>query len=182
MEELEIPSRNLNGNRHIFEDKRLPKLPSRTDTFRSTIPVVNSRLEALAIKFKATICIASKAVGKVNGVSKMSRLVPVKIKYDSDSLLEAFTLILDDVVGRRITDAVVVYPVSTRTAYAVPHTLNEILELWLQLMEILDQLALRGRTVVVLAAGNHRVRSKAHRHLSSTPSAKSRSSTTEVES
>ena len=95
-------------------------------------------------------CVASKAVGSINGVSKASHLVPVKIAYNSESLSEAFEKILDDVhIHRRGGAAVIVCSVGSRSEKNIP---SESFAVLYGTMELLSG---EFNILVVFSTGNH---------------------------
>ena len=106
-------------------------------------------------------CVASKAVGRFYGVSKSSYLVPVKLKYSSDSLLEAFILILDDVRLKNRYPAVLICSLATQKAYKNPEEPSLLPEPWNSSLGIMLHLNDRHYFVrLVVAAGNYGKRSK----------------------
>ena len=95
-------------------------------------------------------CVASKAVGLRNGVSKASLLIPVKIQYNLESLTEGFEAVLDHVHLHHLQGtAVIVCSISSREPY-VGSTAR-----WNPLQQTLNILMRREGVVVVMAAGNH---------------------------
>ena len=105
-------------------------------------------------------CVASKAVGRTNGVAKASRLVPVKMQYREDDLLEAFIKIISDVVDRRREGkAVIVCSLGTIRRYRPNIIRDQLPPLWQEILGVMDYISDRLNGVLVLSAGNHGWRS-----------------------
>ena len=101
-------------------------------------------------------CVASKAVGSINGVSKASHLVPVKIAYNIESLSEAIEAILDDIhTHRRGGAAVIVCSVGTRST--IMNLRAGSLRPLYDAVEILNS---EFNIMVVYSAGNHAERER----------------------
>lgn len=97
-------------------------------------------------------CVASKAAGTINGVSKYSRLVVVKASLDLADTELAFRLAYDDIVSkRRQKKSVVLFPRSSLESYSPGVTLPEK---WDSIMDIMQLLFEQGVEIVV-PADNH---------------------------
>ena len=105
-------------------------------------------------------CVASKAVGRINGVAKASRLVPVKMQYTEDDLLEAFIKVASDIFHhRRQGRAVIVCSLSTIRRYRPNIRYNQLPPLWLDIIKTMSYLSQTLDVVLVIPAGNHGWRS-----------------------
>ena len=95
-------------------------------------------------------CVASKAVGSINGVSKNSRLIPVKITYRLAAIQEALIKISNDIRRRRIEGrAVVVCSLGSKRQASRP-----IPRPYMVMVEQLKDLSITQKTAVVFSAGN----------------------------
>lgn len=98
-------------------------------------------------------CVASKAAGTINGVSKRSRLVSVKMSNDLLTVEYAFGLAYDDIVAKgRERHAVILFPHSSVKQYE-DKSFDFVPSEWRGIHDIMDTMMLRGINVVV-SAGN----------------------------
>ena len=103
--------------------------------------------------------VASKAVGRIFGVSKNTYLSPVKIKPRSDSLLEAFDLVVHDIALRAAkgapTPAIIVCTLAPKLTQDIPKPSDWPNEPWISIGNYISELQIyKTRAMVVLSAGN----------------------------
>ena len=108
-------------------------------------------------------CVASKAAGWKDGVSKNSRLVIMKSSLTIADQHWAFSAALDDIVlKRRQRRAVILYPrASTQAAEDIGRGEGGgPVEMWIAVKSLIDQLGRETATLTVVPAGNFVLRSK----------------------
>ena len=104
-------------------------------------------------------CVASKAAGFVNGVSKNSRIVMMKasLKLADDNW--AFSAALDDIILKgRQGRAVVVYPRTSKHTFSRIAVPPELPDNWFSIKNLMNEL-FENDTPVVTGAGNNASRS-----------------------
>ncbi|KAG8533927.1 uncharacterized protein KY384_001668 [Bacidia gigantensis] len=105
-------------------------------------------------------CVASKAVGHADGVSKFSRLIPVKTVLDSSNLLEAFFATQDDIIeNKRSSQSVIVCSLASRNPVPL-ESWKKPPAPWKTLRRYLDSLTVTYGATIVLSAGNNASRSE----------------------
>ena len=108
-------------------------------------------------------CVASKAAGWKDGVSKNSRLVIMKSSLTLADQHWAFSAALDDILSKgRQRRAVILYPrASTQTAETIGRGGGgEPVEMWIAIKNLIDELRREAGTLTVVPAGNFALRSK----------------------
>ena len=108
-------------------------------------------------------CVASKAAGWKDGVSKNSHLVIMKSSLTIADQHWAFSAALDDIVSkRRQRRAVILYPrASTQAAEDIARGgAGGPVEMWIAIKNLIDQLSREAGTITVVPAGNFVLRSK----------------------
>ena len=108
-------------------------------------------------------CVASKAAGWKDGVSKNSRLVIMKSSLTLADQHWAFSAALDDILSkRRQRRSVILYPrASTQTAESIERGGGGgPVEMWIAIKNLIDELSREAGTLTVVPAGNFATRSK----------------------
>ena len=98
-------------------------------------------------------CVASMALGINNGVSKRSRLIPVKSSDFLDDTLSSFIQVLDSITDQRKGRSVVVYSSVGTTIYSIQDLQVRIPSPWDTIQGYLNDL-IAFQVVPVVAAGN----------------------------
>ena len=108
-------------------------------------------------------CVASKAAGWTDGVSKNSRLVIMKSSLTLADQHWAFSAALDDIMSKgRRRRAVILYPrASTQAADSIGRgEEGGPVEMWIAIKNLIDDLARLAAALTVVPAGNFATRSK----------------------
>ena len=108
-------------------------------------------------------CVASKAAGWRDGVSKNSRLVIMKSSLKLADQHWAFSAALDDIISKgRQRRAVILYPrASTQAAENIGRGGGGgPVEMWIAIKNLIDELSREAGTLTVVPAGNFATRSK----------------------
>ena len=107
-------------------------------------------------------CVASKAAGWKDGVSKNSRLVIMKSSLTLADQHWAFSAALDDIISkRRQKRAVILYPrASTQSAESIERGGGGPVEMWVAIKNLIDELSREVGILTVVPAGNFALRSK----------------------
>ena len=108
-------------------------------------------------------CVASKAAGWKDGVSKNSRLVIMKSSLTLADQHWAFSTALDDIISKgRQRRAVILYPrASTQAAERIGRVGREgPVEMWIAIKDLIDELSREAGALTVVPAGNFATRSK----------------------